>query len=173
MSRLTIEVDGVESFVSNPDHEAVAKGYVHSETLGGRLPVEKGVFNLFADEKDPSRKQMYYRLFFRDGLGQGLTLSGFKVIEDDPGSDLWTDTTTLFTRVLEGHVGSEEEEQAQIVASGIMNIYLLDFFRQLTTFQNEGPTAATRASALTRFGKLFLGDLWDVYARRVLSSSPF
>jgi predicted patatin/cPLA2 family phospholipase len=173
MFHLTIEVEGVEYFVSDPEREATAEGYVRCEALGGQLPVEKGVFNLFVYEKDPSRKRMLYRLFFRDGAGRALTLSGFKVIEDDLGSDLWTDTTTLFTHVLEGHVGPEEEKQAQIVASGIINIHLLDFFRQLTTFRTEGPTAAERASALTRFGKLFLGDLWDVYARRVLSSRPF
>ena len=173
MFHLTIEVDGVEHFVSDPEREATAEGYVKCEVLGGEFPVEKGVFNLFVYEKDPSRRRMLYRLFFRDGAGRPLTLSGFKVVEDDPGSDLWTDTTTLFTRILEGHVEPEEEEQAQIVASGIINIHLLDFFRQLTTFRTDGPTPTERASALTRFGKLFLGDLWDVYARRVLSSSPF
>jgi predicted acylesterase/phospholipase RssA len=173
MFHLTIEVDGVERFVTDPEHEAAAKGYVWCEALGGEFPVEKGVFNLFVDEGDPSRKRMLYRLFFRDDAGHPLTLSGFKVIEDDPGSDLWTDTTTLFTRILRGHVKPEDEPQAQIVASGIINIHLLDFFKQLTTFRTEGPTPAERASALTRFGKLFLGDLWDVYARRVLSSSPF
>jgi cholesterol oxidase len=94
-------------------------------------------------------------------------------VEDDPGFDLWADTTTLFTRILQGHVGPEEEVQAEVVASGIIQIHLLDFFRQLTTFQTEGPTPADRASALARFGRLFLGDLWEVYARRVLSSSPF
>jgi hypothetical protein len=113
------------------------------------LPVEKGVFNLFVDEEDPSRKRMLYRLFFRDGAGHPLTLSGFKVVEDDPGLDLWTDTTTLFTRVLQGHVDPEQEAQAPVAASGIMQIYLLDFFRQLTTFETEGPTPADRASALT------------------------
>ena len=75
------------------------------EALGGELPVEKGVFNLFVDQGDPSLKRMLYRLFFRDGDGRPLTLSGFKVVEDDPGSDLWTDTTTLFTRILRGARG--------------------------------------------------------------------
>ena len=173
MFHLTIEVDGVENFVSDPEREATAKGYVRCEALGGKLPVERGIFNLFVYEEDPSRRRMLYRLFVRDGDGRPLTLSGFKVVEDDPGSDLWTDTTTLFTRILEGHVKLEDEPQARVVASGIINIHLLDFFKQLTTFRTEGPTPAERASALTRFGKLFLGDLWDVYARRVLSSSPF
>ena len=59
------------------------------------------------------------------------------------------------------------------MASGIIKIYFLDFLEQLTTFRTEGPTPAERATALSRFGTLFLGDLWNVYARRVLSSSPF
>ncbi len=173
MFHLTIEVDGVNRFVADPKHEATAKGYVRCEALGGELPVEKGVFNLFVDEEDPARKRMLYRLFFHNEAGHPLTLSGFKVIEDDPGFDLWSDTTTLYTRILQGHVGPEEEEQAPVVASGVMKLHLLDFLKQLTTFRTDGPTAAERASALTRFGKLFLGDLWDVYARHVLSSSPF
>ena len=173
MFHLTIEVDGVGHFVADPSHEATAKGYIRCEALGGELPVEKGVFNLFVDEGDPSRKRMLYRLFFRDDSGHPLTWSGFKVVEDDPGSDLWDDTTTLFTRILQGHVGPEEEERTQVVASGIVRIHLLDFLRQLTTFRTEGPSPAERASALAKFGRLFLGDLWDVYARRVLSSGPF
>jgi predicted acylesterase/phospholipase RssA len=173
MFHLTIEVDGVERFVGDPRREASAKGYVRSEALGGELPVEKGVFNLFVDQGDPSLKRMLYRLFFRDGGGKPLTLSGFKVVEDDPGSDLWTDTTTLFTRILRGYVGAEDEADAEVVASGIIKIYFLDFLEQLTTFRTEGPTPAERATALSRFGTLFLGDLWNVYARRVLSSSPF
>jgi hypothetical protein len=166
MFHLTIEVDGIERFVSDPEREATAEGYIRCEAtaegyirceaLGGQLPVEKGLFNLFVYEKDPSYGRMRYRLFFRGGNGRPLTLSGFKVIEDDPGSDLWTDTTTLFPRMLEGHVGPEEEEQVQIVASEIINSHLLDFFRQPTTFRTKGPTAAERALALTRFGKLFL-----------------
>jgi hypothetical protein len=173
MFHLTIKVDGVDRFVSDPRREASAQGYVRCETLGGELPVEKGIFNLFVDEGDPSRKRMLYRLYFRDGTGDPLTLRGFKVVENDPGADLWTDTTTLFTRVLRGHVEAEDDRSAEIVASGIIKIYMLDFLKQLTTFQAEGPTPAERATALTRFGKLFLGDLWNVYARRILSSSPF
>jgi predicted acylesterase/phospholipase RssA len=173
MFHLTIEVDGVDRFVSDPRREASAKGYVKCKALGGELPVEKGLFNLFVDQGDPGFKRMLYRLFLRDGDGRPLTLSGFKVVEDDPGSDLWTDTTTLFTRILRGHVEAEDEADAEVVASGIIKIYFLDFLKQLTTFRTEGPTPAQRATALSRFGKLFLGDLWNVYARRVLSSSPF
>lgn len=174
MFHLTITVNGVNRFVTRPEHDTDdVQGYVECEALGGKLPVEKARFNLFIDEADPSRKKMLYRLFFRDKNGQPLTLSGFKDIKDDPGFDLWSDTTTLFTHIFKGHVSAEEEKNAEIVASGIIHIYFFDFLKQLTTFRVEAPTVSDRVSALARFGRLFMGKLWDVYARNVLTSGPF
>lgn len=169
---LTIKVEGVNQFVTDPQHEALVEGYMECEALGGKLPVQ-GSFNLFVDEREPTHKQMLYRLYFQDSAGHPLTLSGFKDIKDDPGYDLWSDTSTLFTRILPGHVGSKDEAQADIVASGIIRIHQLDFLKQLTTFRTAGPTAVDRATVLTRFGTLFLGKLWDVYANRVLLYGPF
>lgn len=173
MVRLTIKVDGVNRFIANPDHEASIEGYVRCESLGGDLPVESGVFNLLVDEADASQKQMLYRLHFTDKQGGPLTLTGFKEIRDESGFDVWSDTTTLFTRVFRGHIGPGEEQSAEVLASGIIKIHMLDFLKQLTTFRVEGPTLADKTSALARFGKLFLGKLWDVYAREVLAYSPF
>src|SRR5207249_1705871 len=98
---------------------------------------------------------------------------GFKLIRNDARFDIWADTTTLFTRILKGHVEPEEEEQAEVVASGIITIHYLDFLKQLTTFRTEGPTPVARASALAEFGTFFLGKLWDVYAQQILSYGPF
>jgi cholesterol oxidase len=114
---------------------------------------------------------MLYRLYFADGAGQPLTLSGFKLVKDDPGLDLWSDTSTLYTRILRGHVDAAAEPEAEIVASGIINIYLLDFARQLTTFRTRGGSAVEQARALTAFGKLFLGKLWDTYAATAHSAA--
>lgn len=182
MFHLTITVDGVNRFVTDPAHDTQdIVGYVECDDLGGRLPVEKGVFNLFVDEADPSVKKMLYRLFFRKPDGEALTLSGHKIIKDDPGFDLWHDTTTLYTRILRGHISPEEEkaleqsgqlEQA-VCGSGIIVIPFFSFLKQLTTFRAEGPTLSDRTSAMARFGRLFMGKLWDVYARQVLSSGPF
>jgi predicted patatin/cPLA2 family phospholipase len=169
---LTIHVDGVNRFITWPEHEAKITGEVRIEALGGNRPVESGVFNLFVDSGDPTRKRMLYRIHFSDGQGQPLTLSGFKVIEDDPGMDAWSDTTTLYVRIFRGHVGADEEAGAEVVAAGIIRIQMLDFLKQLTTFRVEAPTALDRAATLGRFGKFFLGRLWDVYAREVLSYGP-
>lgn len=174
--RLTIRTDDVDRFITDPDHEATAEGYVESDSLGGRRPLQSGVFNLFVSPDDPSRKRMLYRLFFQvrvNGVDQPATLSGHKEIFDDPGFDLWSDTTTLYTRIYRGHVSAQEETGAEVLASGIMVIHLLDFMKQLTTFRTRGGGFVARGAALARFGKLFLGKLWDVYARNVLTSAPF
>lgn len=173
MFHLTIKVDGVNRFVTHPEHEATAEGWVRNDGLGGKLAVERGIFNLFVHKDDPIRKEMLYRLFFRDSQGNPYTLSGHKDIRDDPGFDVWSDTTTLYTRIYKGHVMANEEEKAQVYGSGVLKIYMLDFLRQLTTFRVEGPTFHDRISALNRFGVLFLGKLWDVYGRRFVEYGPF
>jgi cholesterol oxidase len=165
MFHLTITAQDMDRFVADPTHEAVARGYVRCPQLGGELPVERGVFNLFVDlQGDKARKRMFYRLPIADGQGHPLTLVGHKVVEDDPGLDMWTDTTTLFTRVLSGHVETDaEQEQADTIATGILHIHPLDFAKQLTTFRVH---PAKRVDVLARFGALFAGDLWEVYKRR-------
>src|SRR5882672_2405938 len=95
-------------------------------TCGAR-PVERGVFNLFVDETDSTSKRMLYRLFLRGAAGESLTMTGFKEVKDDPGFDVWRDNTTLFTRILRGHVSAAEESQAEAVASGIIQVHPLDF----------------------------------------------
>jgi predicted acylesterase/phospholipase RssA len=183
MFHLTITADDVNRFVTRPEHDTRnVQGYIKCDSLGGQLPVEQGTFNLFVDDTDPSVKRMFYRLFFRDHQGNPRTLSGYKYVKDDPGMDLWHDTTTLFTRILDGHVNAEEERalandpeqlKQKVLASGIIIIHFFDFMKQLTTFRAEGPTLSDRASGMARFGRLFMGKLWDVYARNVLTSGPF
>jgi cholesterol oxidase len=161
MFHLTITADDIDAFIADPQREARAEGFVRCESLGGERPVERGVFNLFVDHgADRRRKRMLYRLPFADGSGRPFTLTGYKVVEDDPGFDVWRDTTTLYTRVLRGHVAPAEDERAERVAAGIIHIHGLDFAKQLTTFRSDPPG---RLDALGRFGALFAGDLWKVY----------
>jgi hypothetical protein len=167
MFHLTITAEDIDAFVDDPNREASAEGYVSCEVLGGKLPVERGIFNLFVDTTDPDVKHMLYRLFFSDGVGHPLTMSGFKLVRDDPGLDLWPDTSTLYIHIFAGHVDKAGEAQAEIVASGVLTIYLRDFAKQLTTFRSEGGSLADRANAIERFGRLFMGDLWEIYGGTV------
>jgi hypothetical protein len=159
---LTIAVDDIHRFGTDPMRQAGAFGWVECDALGGRLPVERGVFNLFVDT-EPGVKHMLYRLFFRDGVGHPLTMTGYKLVRDDAGFDVWRDTTTLFTRVLRGHVEAHEEDSAELVASGVLRIRMRDFAKQLTTFRASGRGAGTALGALVRFGWIFLGQLAEAY----------
>jgi predicted acylesterase/phospholipase RssA len=170
---LTIKLKGVNRFVTDPQHEADAEGSIDCEAFGGKRPVVSGKFNLFVDDGDPRHRVMNYRLWFTDASGKPLTLLGFKDVKNDPGADAWSDTTTLYTRILEGHRSPDEDGGGRVLAGGILRLHFADFLKELTTFRVEGPSVADRAAALARFGRLFLGKLWDVYATQVLSSGPF
>jgi predicted patatin/cPLA2 family phospholipase len=172
MFHLTMDIRGINRFILNPEHDAPARGWVECEALGGRLPVVDGRFNLLIQQERPGHQHMQYRLFFRDSAGHPLTLSGFKDVQDHGGLDLWADTTTLYVRILKGHVGAEDEDKADRVAAGILRIHPLDFARQLTTFRAEAPTLRDRVEVIRRFAQLFVGKLWDVYGQGVLPWSP-
>lgn len=164
MFHLTISAPDIERFVADRQHEGVAEGYIECDALGGRLPVRRGVFNLFVDQRgDRPVKHMLYRLPFSDGEGRQLTMVGFKRVEDHPGFDAWQDTTTLFTRILPGHLQPADDDRAEPLAAGIIHIHPRDLARQLTTFRVDPPH---RVDALGRFAALFAGELWHVYGPR-------
>lgn len=173
--QLTIAIDDTYAFIADPNHVARAVGYVHSDVLGGRLPVEQGVFNLFVDagvaNGEPAR-HMLYRLWFRDAVGHPLTLTGFKDISHPDAayaqfSDIWRETTTLYTKILAGHVEVGDDDKAPLISAGILYIQPLDFAHQLTTFRVKGPGLSGRWRALCAFAGLFMGQLWEVFQPRL------
>jgi hypothetical protein len=138
MVHLTIEVDDLDRLAADAGRAAEARGWVVFEALGGRLPLEKGIFNLLVEEEDPAIQHMLYRLYFRDGVGHPVTFAGFKTLTNRRGLHVWRDTTTLYTRLLRGHVEAGDDPGAEIVASGILHIRPLGFLRQLATFRAGG-----------------------------------
>lgn len=161
MFHVTVHMDDVVRFISDEQHPGTITGHVQSDAFGGRLEVSAGWFNLFVEDGEHGeRKLMKYRLFLQDGEGHPITLRGFKEVEDDPGFDVWSDTSTLFTHLYKGHVEPEGDDDAEIVATGILHIRPTDFAVQCTTFRVH---PAHRVDALARFGALFAGDLWEVY----------
>ncbi|WP_323742695.1 GMC oxidoreductase [Nocardioides islandensis] len=163
MFELTISVDDVDRFVSEPGHQGRAEGYVECDLLGGRLDVERGWFNLFVEADDPDERKMLYRLWLTGPGGNPMTFTGFKEVRDEPGLDVWRDTSTLYVRVLEGHVDPDAgDDGVPVLGAGIITIHIPDFMKQLTTFRTWGDH---RIGAMEGFGKLFLGQLWEVYGR--------
>jgi cholesterol oxidase len=167
---LTIRVDDVSAFLAEPDHLARAEGWVQASCCERRHPIERGWFNLFTVGTTPGSREMRYRLWYTDADGQARTLAGWKDVHDGPITRLWRDTSTLYTRVLRGHVPPDEtpgetpgetpDDAAVAAAAGRLRIRPLDFAATLGSFRTAGPHGA---AALARFGRFFLGQLWDVY----------
>jgi cholesterol oxidase len=160
---LTIEVGDLDRFAREPDHEAGITGWVACQPLGGRRSVHHGAFNLLVRQEGPHHRRMLYRMQFTDDAGRPLTLSGYKEVKDDPGFDLWADTSTLYLRLLRGHLGPGEEATAEVVATGVVRLTPLGFLHQLTTFRVHTGSPAQRTATLWRFARLFTSQLHDVY----------
>ncbi|MGH3911515.1 MAG: hypothetical protein ACRDRM_11865, partial [Pseudonocardiaceae bacterium] len=103
------------------------------------------------------------RILVEDGEGKPHTVVGVKTVQSGNPLLIWRETTTLYTRVLRGHVTPDDDQHAEIVAAGVIRITVPAFVRQLTTFRTTGPSLVARSAGLARFGTLFLGKLWDVY----------
>lgn len=172
MVHLMIEVEDLGRFEADPMREARAKGWVRCDALGGQLAIEVGSFNLLVDGASAEEKRMLYRLLIRDGVDHPLTLTGVKTVGRGSVLRIWRDTSTLYTRVLRGHVDSGDEPDAELVASGILRLHPFGFLRQLATFRATAPSLKTRIAAIGRFDALFAAQLWSIYgphARRLIA----
>ncbi|MCP3142335.1 GMC oxidoreductase [Pyxidicoccus xibeiensis] len=163
---VTITLPSLDRFLEEKAHGGIAQGTVH---VRGLTPpegadVENGVFNLFVDTDSFYERRMLYLLPFTGVDGKRYLLDGYKEVRDDDGFDVWNDTSTLYTVIREG-----SERHGPVVSSGIIRLHLPDFLQQLTTFAVLGTTSpAVKADALKRFGGMFMGHLWDVFARTKL-----
>lgn len=172
MFELTVEAPDIDAFVEDPTHTGTARGFVDADVLGGRASVEQGFVNLFTGTGDGSKdRRMLYRLWLTPADGTPVTMVGVKEVHDDPGFDIWEDTTTLFVQLLDGHVppgdaGTESghlpTDDPRVRGAGILRILPLDFAKQLTTFRTTGRDGA---AAIARFGTLFFGEVWSTYSR--------
>jgi cholesterol oxidase len=160
---LTITLPDLDAFLADKTHAGVARGDVQVTGLtrptGAR--VTAGVFNLFTQTPDPDARRMLYSLPFYGTDGHRYLLAGYKDVRDHGTFDVWASTSTLYTVVHMGH-----DAQCPVVAAGVLHILKADFARQMLTFRTVGQgSAAARAEAVAKFGRLFIGTLFDVFVR--------
>jgi len=158
---VTIGVGDLARLISDETYLSDMVGSVEAPELSPEpLTVTGGKFSLFIT--DPNRvegKQMRYRMRLDAVDGSQFLLEGFKLIHDDPGFDLWSDTTTLYVTLSRGDGAAK-----QVVGRGILRIAPTDLMRQLTTIKAINATsAAERLETVATFGKYFAGTLWHVY----------
>lgn len=150
MFHLTIGTDDLSGMLADPQHRMVAEGWVAAKELGpDRMPVHDATFDVFAPGSTPGRLLMRYVLPFDSALGP-MTLHGVKQVADDRGPDVWRDTTTLFTRLLDAQ-GDEH-------GRGLLRLDVPMLARQLTTFRG-------RPGDVARFGTFFARSIVRTYWR--------
>lgn len=151
----------LDEMIERDDHPARMVGTVSAPALSAKpMMVNDGHFNLFVqDPDDELTKRMWYRMRMQSVEGERFYFEGFKEIRDDPGFDLWSDTTTLYITVHEG-----DDASGPRVGRGILRIKAGDFMKQITTMRILGADSRwDRAKGLARFGKAFAGELWDTF----------
>ncbi len=159
----TIEINftNLDQFLNAETHPGVTNGTIRVTGFTGPdgAPTRNGVFNLFVPTGNASERRMLYLLPFTGADGKPYVLDGFKDVKDHGWFDVWGATSTLYTVIREGST-----RDGNVVATGIVKIHLPDFMKQMTTFRVHGTDdAGQKASAMARFGKMFLGTLWSVF----------
>jgi hypothetical protein len=111
--RLTLAINDIGQFLESPIRRAkVTQGFLN---FGERMDVKWGEFELLSPASelfDHLHRRMRYRLNLRNDMGEDFRLRGFKLIENDPGYDSWSDTTTLFVRLYSGWWPTTDAEKA-------------------------------------------------------------
>jgi hypothetical protein len=164
---VTVHIDDMDRFISDLHHLGRLTGHVDFPQFGGTLPATQGVFNLFSPTSDPTLTTMVYELGFRHD-GQEYYLAGRKEVRDDPGFDLWGDTTTLYVTLHDGG-----DSTAPIIGSGVLHlgvVELVSLVKSMRVTNSNG--VADQAAVVAKFGKFFLGQLWGTYGSSGAESPP-
>lgn len=154
----SVRIDDIDAFVRDPTHTGSLAGSVDFPPFGIGLEGSAGVFNLFRPTEDPEATHMRYELAFRHD-GKDYYLRGWKTVRDDPGFDLWSDTTTLHVTLHEGR-----DATGPVVGAGVLRLGVKDLAALLSTL--DVPNAANsreKLEAIVKFGRFFAGKLWDGY----------
>jgi len=155
----TVTIDDLNRFIDDPQHFGRLDGTIDYKPFAGEIPGHDGRFNLFSPADAPDTKLMIYELAFEHD-GEPYYLAGRKEVRDDPGFDLWSDTTTLFTYL---HRGADSS--GEVIGAGILTLEVADLMRLLSSMEVlNANSAVDKIEALVRFGRFFMGELWDSYA---------
>jgi predicted acylesterase/phospholipase RssA len=159
-----VRIDAFDRFVNEQNHAGSLTGSIdfNAPGFGKGMVAPKGVFNLFkpGGRDKQSLKNFIYELAFEQG-GKSYYLAGRKDVRQ--GGDLWGDTTTLYTRLHEG-----SDAKGKVVGAGVLTLGVKDLTDLLSTVEvHNAGSDGERLAVKIRFGRLFLGDLWDTYAPHI------
>jgi hypothetical protein len=153
--RLHMEVDDVDALAADPSLAIRASGHVELPELGPAMDVVSGTLQLFVPSPDSRHARMRYRLKCETAAGDPVTVSGVKLVEDDPGFDARTDLSTLFVRVFSGWGdGVADERVDDVIATGVLTLSPMGFVRMMGLMRGRR----------VRFAHTFLRGVLRAYA---------
>jgi cholesterol oxidase len=154
---VTIVADDVDKLVSDPAHQGRLTGQVTCAALSPQPMAAEGDFHLLVGDPSPGQaRQMGYHMKLQSASGENYRLDGVKLIRDNPGLDLWADTSTLYTTVT--------KPDGTVVGRGILHIEPADFLKQMTTLASPGAKNPIEGlAAIAKFGLFFAGELFEVF----------
>lgn len=153
--RLDLVTRDLEAFLRSRDRLLEVTGEISYPPLGERLRAAGTVNQLIDVGGDRRHKSMPYRLEFALPDGTSFVLSAVKDVVNDPGFDVWRDTTTLMVHVAEEGGGTR--------AAGILHIGFLAFLRQFPSYRVRGGSGVEHLLAVPRFCGSFASKLYEVY----------
>jgi predicted acylesterase/phospholipase RssA len=157
----TITIQDLDRFIIDPNHLGQINGTIDYPPFGQNVPAKTGVFNLFSPTGDPNLKLMVYEMGF-EHEGQDYYLAGKKEVRNDPVIDMWKDTTTLFSQL-----HRSPDKTGPVVGAGILALGLPQLLTMISTMHAINATSpVTAAEALMRFGRFFMGELWETYFKK-------
>lgn len=154
-----IQVDDLERFVAQRNESGRLTGNIEFPPFGERLEAQSGVFQLFTPATKDGIRRMVYELAFH-AQGKPHYLAGEKHVRNDPGFDMWSDTTTLYTRLYEG-----ADKRGKLIGAGILTLGVPQLISMVGSMRALGDGGV---GTVMRFGSFFLGQLWDTYAPHVV-----
>ncbi len=158
----TINIDDLAGFMSDPNHLGSITGTIDFAPLGLNLPSTKGVFNLFSPTDDPKMKYMVYELGFNASDGKPYYMAGRKEVKDAAMTDMWKATTTLYTELHQGN-----DKTGPVVGAGVLTLGVTDLLAMIPTMHATNTASpAQSAETVAKFGKFFLGELWETYVEK-------
>lgn len=158
---LKITLEDLDKFIADKHHSGSIGGNVDFTPFGNNISVDKGSFNCFSPGNDPSEKQMVYELWFKH-KGTPYYFRGQKNVKDDPGFDMWKDTTKLYSVLFQG-----DSDDGDIVGAGILTLGITQLAKLLSSMNVSGTQDnVEKTKAVTTFGRFFMGNLWDTYGEK-------
>jgi len=158
----TINIDDLDRFMADAGHAGSITGSIDFVPLGVNLPSTAGVFNLFSPTDDPKMKYMVYELGFNASDGKAYYMAGRKEVKDAPLTDMWKATTTLYTQLHQG-----TDKSGPVVGAGVLTLGVTDLLAMIPTMHATNTTSPEQAAeTVAKFGKFFLGEIWDTYVQK-------